>query len=85
MLWSGVECPLQPGQCNYLCSASAAKRLQKASNGSDTKRQLKELKTQVAALTARHAGDPTSDASDEENAAPKKATKRSVRLKSLKR
>ena len=75
---------LQPGQRNYLCSASAVKRLQKASTGSDTKRQLNKLRTQVAALTARHADDPASDASDEENVAPTKGTKRSVRLKSLK-
>ena len=49
------------------------------------RRQLKELRSQVAALTAQRVAESASDASDEENAAPTKATKRSVRLKSLKR
>ena len=65
---------LQPGQHNSLCGASAPKRIKKASTGSDTKRQLKELCAQVSALTARHAAAP---ASDEENVEPTKATKRS--------
>mmetsp|Transcript_1845 Transcript_1845/g.3876 ORF Transcript_1845/g.3876 Transcript_1845/m.3876 type:complete len:88 (-) Transcript_1845:208-471(-) len=81
----GVECPPTWSAPLYLSSASAAKRLKKASTGSDTKRQLKKLQTQVAALTACQAADPDSDASDEENAAPTKATKRSACLKSLKR
>ena len=58
----------------------------KASAGSDTKRQIKEIKAlraHVAALEACHT-DPASNNSNEENAEPVKATKHFKRLQLLK-